>query len=95
MPNSDPATARQHKELRRLAERTGTSFTYPRTVAEASAEIGRMRALKGTHRGVRAAERQAVSRGLQEPSAQTPAFRHDEVEGYGSSATWRGQGGAR
>lgn len=95
MPQSDRPTARQQAELRRLAVKTGTSFTPPKTKREASKEIDRMRGLRGTHRGVSAAERREVSRALQEPSGRTPAFRRDEVEGYGSSAAWRGQGGAR
>lgn len=95
MPNTDRPTARQQAELRRLAEKTGTSFTPPKTIREASAEIKRMRGLKATHRGVARSERREVSRAMQEPSGLTPAFRRDEVEGFGSSAAWRSQGGSR
>ena len=82
-----PATAKQHKELRRLAERTGTSFSYPRTKAEATRGITRMRALKGQHRGVVRAERRDVSRSMAEPRSASD-FRARETRGYGSSAEW-------
>jgi len=36
-------SARQLRYLRVLAERCGESFVYPRTKAEASAEIGRLK----------------------------------------------------
>jgi len=58
-----PATAAQQKYLRSLAQKTGTSFTPPKTVGEASRQI---KALKGRpiSQTGDAWDRQAVSEGL-------------------------------
>ena len=45
----NPASSRQLSYLRRLADQTGQTFTYPTTSREASAEIDR---LKNTPRAV-------------------------------------------
>ena len=63
-----------------LAARTATTFTYPATRAQASREIGRLRGLQ--------AEPALPGRRL-EPVHYATAVAAEEVEGYGSSATWR------
>jgi hypothetical protein len=73
-------TARQLRYLKALAEQTGTSFAYPRTRAQASAEIDRLRCLsEECEHGV-----------LEEPTpAYATALQPDEVSGFGSGASWR------
>ena len=65
-------TARQLSYLRSLAQRTGQTFTYPHTAAEASREITRLK--------------QTRPSSLAEDYAAR--VRADEIDGYGSSATW-------
>jgi hypothetical protein len=45
--SSKPPTAKQLSYLRTLAARTGQSFIAPRTRSEASAEIRRLKAVRG------------------------------------------------
>lgn len=79
-------TNRQINFLKSLAERTGTSFTYPKTRRQASSEIERLLQLKGSGHTdfpviVEADERSLV---------YATAVADDEVSGYGSTATWSG-----
>jgi hypothetical protein len=85
-------TQRQHAYLRALARRTGTSFTYPSTEAEASREIQRLKAIRSG--GFSFAEIQAKDHadprgGLS--LTDGAAIRPDEIEGYGSNARWSHQ----
>ncbi len=74
-----PATPKQLRYLRALAQKTGTTFTQPRSSRDASREINRMRAL-------------ATDR---DPREQTPAPAYatapdaSEITGYGVHARWR------
>jgi len=72
-------TQRQLRYLRVLAARTGTTFTYPASRAQASGEIRRLCAISPapllTHEDTDPVYATAVQR--------------EEVDGYGSSATWR------
>jgi hypothetical protein len=88
MAASDPPTTKQQRELRRLAQKTGNSFTPPRTRREASREIRRLRARTASSSYERHADRTAVDEGL-ERRGDAAAVRKDEISGYGSSATWR------
>ena len=54
--NRTRPTARQLAYLKALAQRTGQTFAYPRTVREASAEIARLRATRPDSRGERTRE---------------------------------------
>ena len=81
-------TRRQLNYLRALANRTGQTFTYPTTSAEASAEIER---LKGTapssHVEVRIERKQiadAIAHGPEDAARVQPG----EVTGYGSNCRW-------
>jgi hypothetical protein len=78
-----PPTARQLGYLRALANATATTFTYPATRAQASREIDRLRRID-TAPPARE-EQQADAQAISYASAVAP----EELEGYGSSATWR------
>ena len=86
MPHDDPPTLKQQRYLRSLAEQTGTSFTPPRTKAEASREIERLKQLGASPRHERREDREAVAR---TPRGGETRVRPSEVTGYGSSARWR------
>jgi hypothetical protein len=86
--NSPPPTARQMRYLRRLAEQRGESFAYPRTVAEASAEIERLKSRRPDTRTDRRLDRLAISRAMAQ-RGDSAAVTEDEIVGYGSSARWR------
>lgn len=80
-------TARQLAYLKALAERTGQTFAYPHTSAQASAQIARLKRTAPSTRTERALEQldDRVAREL----AQDPSAIHGfEIAGYGSSATW-------
>ena len=87
-PSSDRPTARQQRYLRSLAERTGTTFTPPKTKAEASREIDRLQRRTPDRRSDQARERKQVTADLQ--TGVDDAVRHQasETTGYGSSARW-------
>jgi hypothetical protein len=87
MPDSPKPTAKQLRELRRLAEATGTSFTPPRTRRQASRQISEMRRRRSSARIDRHLERRDVSEALAAGSLAS-APREDEIDGYGSSARW-------
>lgn len=78
-------TDRQLRYLRALAAKTGTSFTYPRTRAQASRQIDRLR----KHRfepNTAALERDGAE---EEQLLYATAMHASEVSGWGSSASWR------
>ena len=85
----DKPTSRQLNYLRALASRTGQTFAYPTTVAEASREIERLKqAQPATRLDNRLIDREiadAVARGPQDATRVQPG----EVTGYGSTATWK------
>jgi hypothetical protein len=86
------ATLKQINYLKALATRTGTSFTYPHTRSEASAEIQRLRSIKSTGRTFAelATDPNAPAAASDPPTAGGLAsdFQDFEVDGYGSTATW-------
>lgn len=80
-----PST-KQLRYLRALAQRSATTFAYPKTKAQASSEIARLRALIERD-GPNPPERDH----REEVKAEyAPAIGGDEVAGYGSTARWRG-----
>jgi hypothetical protein len=84
----NPASSRQLSYLRRLADQTGQTFTYPTTSREASAEIDRLKNTPRQSRSERRVERE-LSGDLAEVSAGDGTRVHeDETTGYGSDATW-------
>lgn len=88
-PHTKKPTSKQLRYLRNLAMRSGESFVYPHTTAEASAEIGRLRGRKRSAAGERRREVAEVRRAMAERSGDGAATRPDEIVGFGSSATWR------
>jgi uncharacterized protein DUF4326 len=81
-------TPRQLRYLRVLAERTGTTFTTPRSIGEASRQIKEMEQRKRTPRVDVRRERRDVSEDMATRRGDAAQVRHDELSGYGSSATW-------
>lgn len=87
-PNNKP-TSSQLRYLRSLAERCGESFAYPTTIAEASAEIDRLKNRKRTSSADRRREVTQVRRAMGERGGDSAKVRPVEITGYGSGATWR------
>lgn len=87
MADDSRPTPKQLRELRRLADATGTTFTPPRTRREASRAIASMRRRTRTGRAERSRERDDVVRGVRSGTLAS-APREDEIRGYGSSARW-------
>ena len=81
-------TPRQLRYLRSLAERTGQTFTYPKTFADASREIGRLKQVRPETRVERRIERKEIADQLATGPADSARVRDDEISGHGSSATW-------
>ena len=80
-------TAPQLRYLRSLAQRTGQTFTYPHTFAQASREIDRLKRARPSSYAELEIEREiadAVALGERDAAR----VRADEIDGYGSSATW-------
>ncbi len=81
-----PATAKQLRYLRALANQTGTTFTPPKSSYEASKAIKEMQqrplSSRHEHDGDRSsvASRQGASDGVD--------IQDDEISGYASTATW-------
>ena len=83
-------TAKQLAFLRALAQRTGETFAYPQTRAEASSEIRRLQQRKPSNRVERFLDRRDVARDMQTRPHDPTRVRENEIEGYGSSARWAG-----
>ena len=83
--NQQP-TSRQLAYLKALAARTGQTFTWPQTRAQASGEIRRLRGIRGS--GFTFGELQA-EHADNEAHHDGPAVRREEIAGYGAAATWR------
>jgi len=81
-------TPKQLAYLKSLAEQTGTTFAYPKTTAQASAEIRRLKTRPQSSTGERTRERRDVQRDLAERPDDAAAVRRRDVRGYGSSARW-------
>jgi hypothetical protein len=83
-------TARQLSYLRALAQHTGQTFAWPASRVAASREIRRLKRSApstGVERGLERFDR-AAEAAAREASCDVP-IRPDELEGHGSSATWR------
>ena len=87
-PEGPPPTARQQSYIRRLALARGISFTPPKTVAEASRLINQLKRHRPDDAGTRRRELKAVRAELASRAGGAARVRDDEVDGYGSSATW-------
>lgn len=81
-------TPKQLAYLRGLAAKTGTTFAYPQTSSQASAEIKRLQTQPRSGAGDARRERQGVQRDLQTRPDDATAIRARDTRGYGSSARW-------
>jgi hypothetical protein len=81
-------SGRQLRYLKGFADRTGQTFTYPKTSAEASTEIDRLKGVRPQSRGERRYERKLIADQIA-AGANNTAVKEDETSGYGSKATWR------
>jgi hypothetical protein len=79
-----PPTFKQLRYLRTLAGRAGQTFATPRTRAQASAEIRRLKAVRAT--GLTFAEMQAEQ--AVRTHGDVAIVQAWEVAGHGSTATW-------
>jgi alpha-ketoglutarate-dependent taurine dioxygenase len=81
-----PPSPRQLDYLKALAQRTGQTFQWPKTSAQASREIRRLKNARPSTAVERAIERFGDTQAIE--AAQDVAIVHDfEIEGYGT-ATW-------
>jgi hypothetical protein len=87
MPNTP--TSKQLRFLKSLADRTGQTFTYPKTAVEASREIKRLQGAGSMTRTERYVETTAVRDQIATgPIHDATRVGEDEIAGRGSSATW-------
>lgn len=84
----NPATTKQLRYLRNLAEQRGESFSYPHTAVEASAEIERLKSRRRGSYVERRIEREQVCNDMAARGGAA-AVREEEIVGYGSSARWQ------
>jgi hypothetical protein len=82
-------SAKQLRYIRDLANSRGETFIYPQTRAQASEEIDRLKGRRRSAPSDRRRESSELSRTLAAGPADASAVRPEEIEGYGSSATWR------
>jgi hypothetical protein len=78
-----PPTPRQLRYLRFLAEKTGTSFTYPSSFGQARSELDRLERLKherGTYREPRKVDEGQFTYATEVQPA--------ELSGFGSDCQW-------
>lgn len=81
-------TPKQLNYLRTLAQRTGQTFAWPETKAEASAEIKRLRGVKATPIADRTRERRDIQHAMATERGDAARHHADDVQGYGSTASW-------
>src|SRR3954452_15156224 len=87
-PTGPRPTAKQQAYLRRLALARGVSFTPPATKADASRLIDELKCRRLDGAADVRRERKQVIVDMDNLGGAT-RFHGDEVEGYGSSATWK------
>jgi hypothetical protein len=79
---------KQLAALRRLAMQRGQSFVYPRTSGQASAEMRRLLRMEPQDSLERRLDDEGVSDDMATRRGDAAQVRLEEIEGYGSSATW-------
>jgi hypothetical protein len=84
-----PPSARQLNYLRALANRTGQTFTYPKTSRDAKRQIQRLRTVQPSSRIELEIERVdlAAEQAAREANCDVPVDL-SEIEGYGSNCRW-------
>ena len=83
-------TRKQLAYLKTLAEQTGTSFAYPGTASQASAEIRRLKAIAPHTPQERHRDRRDIQRDLATRPDDSTSVKPHETTGYGSTAHWSG-----
>jgi hypothetical protein len=86
-PHPNPPTHKQLRYLRRLSLSRGQTFVVPRSKAEASAEIERLRGRRGLSRSAKVLEHWD-DREIEARCAPATEVRPGEVVGYGATARW-------
>jgi hypothetical protein len=81
-------TDKQLSYLRALALRAGQTFTPPKTKANASREINRLRSAEPASRQQRHDERREIGQDLARGDGANAAVQAHETTGYGSTARW-------
>jgi Protein of unknown function (DUF3072) len=81
-------TDKQLSYLRALALRAGQTFTPPKTSADASREINRLRHAEPASAQQRHDERRAIAQDLAGGQGTNAPVRPHETTGYGSTARW-------
>lgn len=81
-------TAKQLAYLRTLAQQTATTFTYPASAAQASAEIRRLKTLAPSTPADARREQREVQDDLATRPNDAVAFQAHEITGHGSTARW-------
>jgi hypothetical protein len=82
-------TSRQLTYLKALANQRGVTFSYPKTSADASKEINRLKRLRPESHADRRREREELADAIQAgPTNDAARVRDDEITGQGSHAQW-------
>lgn len=87
-PHGPQPTAAQQRFIRQLALERGISFTPPRTLHEASRLIDELRRRTPDSRADVRRDRRAIKDALAR-SGGAATVRDFELDGYGSTATWK------
>ena len=82
-------TPRQLSYLKGLAERTGQTFTYPRTFVQARSEIDRLKAVRPESGSDRRRERKEIADAIAYGPDDASRVRDSETTGYGSGRSCR------
>lgn len=85
----DKPSAKQLRYIKDLWIQVGETGTLPRTKAEASAEIKRLKGRKRLSPAERRRESFEARRAAGERHGDAAAVLSNEVRGYGARATWR------
>jgi hypothetical protein len=81
-------TSRQLSYLKSLADRTGQTFTYPKTSLQASAEINRLKHARPSTHTERYVERKLIADQIATGPLDAARVREDEISGRGSNCRW-------
>ena len=81
-------TDEQLSYLRALALRAGQTFTPPKTKADASREINRLRGAEPASRQQRHDERREIRQDIARGHGTNAIVQAHETTGYGSTARW-------
>jgi hypothetical protein len=88
-PGGPAPTPKQQAYIRQLALQRGISFTPPATKREASQLIDELRRRRPDLLGDRRRDTRAIQDQLQRGTQDAVRIQDAELQGYGSSATWR------